>query len=74
MIDRFTTYAVVEKLELLRRTLFCFLTGGEDRFPARRRSLRSPCTTRRGTSRTATSWRTSRATGSVCAGRRSTIC
>ncbi len=30
VIDRFTTYPVVEKLELLRRTLFCFLTGGED--------------------------------------------
>lgn len=30
VIDRYTTYPVVEKLELLRRTLFCFLTGGED--------------------------------------------
>lgn len=30
VLDRHTTYPVVEKLELLRRTLFCFLTGGED--------------------------------------------
>jgi serine/threonine-protein kinase HipA len=30
VLERFTTYPVVEKLELLRRTLFCFLTGGED--------------------------------------------
>ncbi len=30
LIERFTTFPVVEKLELLRRTLFCLLTGGED--------------------------------------------
>lgn len=30
VIDRFATFPAVEKLELLRRTLFCFLTGGED--------------------------------------------
>lgn len=30
LIERFTSFPVVEKLELLRRTLFCFLSGGED--------------------------------------------
>jgi serine/threonine-protein kinase HipA len=30
ILDRFATFPAVEKLELLRRTLFCFLTGGED--------------------------------------------
>ncbi len=30
LIERFTTFPAVEKLELLRRTLFFFLTGGED--------------------------------------------
>ncbi|MCK4413430.1 MAG: HipA domain-containing protein [Candidatus Eisenbacteria sp.] len=30
LVERFATFPVVEKLELLRRTLFCFLTGGED--------------------------------------------
>jgi serine/threonine-protein kinase HipA len=30
VIDRFATFPAVEKLDLLRRTLFCFLTGGED--------------------------------------------
>ncbi len=30
LLERFASFPVVEKLELLRRTLFCFLTGGED--------------------------------------------
>jgi len=30
LIEQYTTFPQVEKLELLRRTLFCFLTGGED--------------------------------------------
>ncbi len=30
VLDRYATYPVVEKLELLRRSLFSFLTGGED--------------------------------------------
>lgn len=30
ILDRFTTFPAVEKLELFRRTLFCFLTGNED--------------------------------------------
>ncbi len=30
VIEQYTTFPQVEKLDLLRRTLFCFLTGGED--------------------------------------------
>ena len=30
VIEQYTTFPQVEKLALLRRTLFCFLTGGED--------------------------------------------
>lgn len=30
LIEQYTTFPQVEKLDLLRRTLFCFLTGGED--------------------------------------------
>lgn len=30
VVDRFTTFPAVQKLELLRRTLFCFLVGNED--------------------------------------------
>ncbi|MBD3337450.1 MAG: type II toxin-antitoxin system HipA family toxin [Candidatus Eisenbacteria bacterium] len=30
LLDRYATFPAVEKLELLRRTLFCFLTAGED--------------------------------------------
>lgn len=33
VIEQYTTFPQVEKLDLLRRTLFCFLTGGTDAGP-----------------------------------------